>query len=133
MLDKPVTVRLVDGKSYYGTLSGFDLPSLVISLTNAKDNSNNSYYKVVLNGNIIAEIIVKSAPIFDPKEFGETVEKAMSLRPGDVKVYEEAGVVTIMDKIKVTEAGVEGSGPLAQRVYDVFNEYIERKRKELQR
>jgi len=31
-----------------------------------------------------------------------------------------------MDKIRVTEKGVEGSGPMAERVKDIFNDFIEK-------
>jgi hypothetical protein len=102
----------------------------MISLTNAKDNENNTYYKVIINGSLITEILVKNAPIFDPREFAELVAKELNIRSADIKVYEEAGIVTILDKIKVSENGVEGSGPLAQKVYDIYNSYVEKKKKE---
>ncbi|BCU67385.1 Sm ribonucleo [Sulfolobales archaeon HS-7] len=133
MLDKQVVVRLISGKEYIGQLTGYDLPSLTLSLTNAKDNNNNSYYKVVINGNSISEILMKTTPLFVPSEFAELVEKTLKLRPGDVKVYEETGVVTIMEKITVTEnIGVEGTGPLAQKVTDIYNEYIKKKKEQKQ-
>jgi hypothetical protein len=53
----------------------------------------------------------------------------LNIRSADIKVYEEAGIVTILDKIKVSENGVEGSGPLAQKVYDIYNSYVEKKKK----
>lgn len=133
MLDKRVIVKLSDGRSYSGTLSGFDLPSLVVSLSNATDNQNNTFFKVVINGYVISEILLKSTPIFDAKEFGQEVERKLGLKVGDVKVYEETGTVMVMEKVKVTEAGVEGSGPMAQRVFDVFNDYVARRKKELQK
>lgn len=101
----------------------------MVSLLNAKDNDNNMYYKVIINGNMITEILVKSAPLFDPREFADVITKELNLRTTDIKVYEEAGVVTILDRVKVTENGVEGSGPLAQKVYDIFNSYIDKKKK----
>ncbi|EWG07260.1 MAG: Sm-like ribonucleoprotein core [Candidatus Aramenus sulfurataquae] len=130
LLDKTVVVRLNNNRTYVGQLSAYELSPFIISLANAKDNDNNVYFKVILNGNNITEILVKTAPLFDVKEFADLVEKSLNLRPGDVKVYEEAGVVTVLEKIKVTEAGVEGSGPLAQRVFDIYNEYVSKKRKE---
>jgi len=96
-------------------------------LVNARDNENNQYSRVILNGMVISEVLVKSSPTFDVKEFAEILERSLSLRPGDIKVYEDAQLVTVMDRIKVSEAGVEGTGPLAQRVYDVFTDYTKRK------
>ncbi|BFH73362.1 Lsm family RNA-binding protein [Sulfurisphaera javensis] len=129
LLDKTVTVRLINNKIYSGTLSSYELSPFILTLTNAKDNDNNSYYKVILNGSSITEILVKSSPIFDPREFADLITKELNLRAGDAKVYEEAGVVIVLDKIKVSENGVEGSGPLAQRVYDLYNDYINKKKK----
>lgn len=129
LIDKTVIVKLSNNKTYSGILSSFELSPFMISLTNAKDNENNTYYKVIINGSLITEILVKNAPIFDPREFAELVAKELNIRPADIKVYEEAGIVTILDKIKVSENGVEGSGPLAQKVYDIYNTYIEKKKK----
>lgn len=129
LLDKTIIVKLSNNKTYYGILSSYELSPFMISLTNAKDNENNTYYKVIINGSLITEILVKNAPIFDPREFAELVAKELNIRSVDIKVYEEAGIVTILDKIKVSENGVEGSGPLAQKVYDIYNTYIEKKKK----
>ena len=128
ILDKSVVVKLSNNKTYVGTLSSFEISPFLVALTNAKDESNNVFFKVILNGDFITEIQVKSAPLFDPKEFASYLEKSLGLRPGDIKVYEEVGTVVVLDKIKVTESGVEGSGPMAQKVYDVFNDYIKRKK-----
>ncbi|AWR94445.1 Lsm family RNA-binding protein [Acidianus brierleyi] len=131
LLDKTVIVKLVNNRVYTGQLSSYELTPFIISLSNAKDNDNNTFFKVILNGNNITEILVKNAPLFDVKEFADIIEHSLNLRPGDVKVYEEAGVITVLERIKVTEGGVEGNGPLAQRIYDMYNDYMSKKRKEL--
>ncbi|MDT7900587.1 MAG: Lsm family RNA-binding protein [Acidianus sp.] len=130
LIDKTVIIKLTNGKTYTGQLSSFEIDPFIVSISNAKDNENNVYYKAIINGSIISEILIKNAPIFDVKEFASLIEKSLNLRPGDIKVYEEAGVITVLEKIKVTENGVEGSGPLAQRIYDLFNEYVEKKKRE---
>jgi small nuclear ribonucleoprotein (snRNP)-like protein len=128
MLDKSVVVKLTNNKTYTGVLSSYEISPFLLSLTNAKDNENNTYYKVLINGEYVSEILMKNTPIFEPREFASFLEKALGLRQTDIKVYEEAGVVVVLDKIKVSESGVEGSGPMAQKVYDVFNDYIKRKK-----
>ncbi|MCQ4343809.1 MAG: Lsm family RNA-binding protein [Sulfolobales archaeon] len=128
MLDKLVIVRLTNNRTYTGILNSYDTAPFLISLTNAKDNENNVFYKVLINGEYISEILLKSSPLFEPREFASFLEKTLGLRSTDIKVYDEAGVVVVLDKIKVTENGVEGSGPMAQKVYDVFNDYIKRKK-----
>ena len=46
-----------------------------------------------------------------------------------VRVVPEINAVIVYDRIKISEAGVEGSGSLAQRIYEIYNEYIESKRR----
>ncbi|MDT7862022.1 MAG: Lsm family RNA-binding protein [Saccharolobus sp.] len=131
LIDKTVVVKTINNKTYIGQLYAYELSPFIISLINVKDENNNIFYKLLINGNIISEIIIKNPPLFEPREFAEIVERSLNLRPADIKVYEEAGVVTILEKIKVSQNGVEGSGPMAQRIYDIYNEYINKKKKEL--
>ncbi|BDB97174.1 Lsm family RNA-binding protein [Saccharolobus caldissimus] len=131
LIDKTVVVKTINNKTYIGQLYAYELSPFIISLINVKDENNNVFYKLLINGNIISEIIIKNPPLFEPREFAEIVERSLNLRPADIKVYEEAGVVTILEKIKVSQNGVEGSGPMAQRIYDIYNEYINKKKKEL--
>jgi hypothetical protein len=42
-----------------------------------------------------------------------------------VTLHEEAGVITVMDRVRVTEQGVvEGSGPVAERAKKVYEEFV---------
>jgi hypothetical protein len=42
-----------------------------------------------------------------------------------IKVNEAAGIIVVMDRIRVSEKGlVEGSGPAAERVQKVYDEFI---------
>ncbi|MEM3863878.1 MAG: Lsm family RNA-binding protein [Metallosphaera sp.] len=129
LLEKTVIIKLTDGRSYSGQLSSYELSPFMISLVNAKDGENNTFYKVVINGDVISEIIAKSTPVFDVREFADLLQKSLGLRPGDVKLYEEVGVITVLERIKVSESGVEGSGPMAQRIYDLYNDYVAKKKK----
>lgn len=131
LIDKVVIVKTVNGKTYIGQLYAYELTPFIISLTNVKDENNNIYYKLIINGNLISEMIVKNPPLFEPREFAEIVERSLNLRPGDIKVYEETGVVTILERIKVSQNGVEGSGPMAQRIYDIYTDYLNKRKKEL--
>jgi len=128
LLERPVVIITKDGKTFEGVLSGFDHPSLNISLLDVKV-SDKTYPKVIIKGDVIAEIIAKEKPLFDAREFARILERYF---PNLVKVYEETGIVVIGEKIKVTEKGVEGVGPIADRVRKLFNDYIESKEKELQ-
>ncbi len=130
MLDKKVTVVLTDGRRYSGVLVGFDHPSLNIVLSPATDNDGNKYPQIIIRGERISELLIAEAPIFDPKEFAEYVIKRLNLRRDSVKVIPEANAVQIY-RIKVSEKGVEGSGAMAQTIYEIFLEYMEKRKKEL--
>ena len=127
LLDRKVLVITRDGKTFEGKLSGFDHPSLNISLVEVKAGDE-TYPKVIIRGDVIAEIIAKEKPLFDAREFAEILKKYF---PNLVKVHEEAGVVMVGDRIRITEKGVEGVGPIADRVRKLFNDYIESKESEL--
>ncbi|MEM4530132.1 MAG: Lsm family RNA-binding protein, partial [Candidatus Methanomethylicaceae archaeon] len=78
------------------------------------------YPRVVINGNAISEIILKEKP-FDLKGLSDRLSK---LFPNMVKYYEDAGFIMVMDRIKVTAEGVEGSGPMYERVKKVYDQYV---------
>jgi len=42
-----------------------------------------------------------------------------------VRPYHEAGIIVVMDKIRVNETGViEGSGPAADRVRNIYQRFL---------
>jgi len=127
LLDKTVIVVTTDGKVFEGTLSGFDHPTLNLSLVNVKVG-NEFYPKVIIKGDVVAEIMSKEEPIFKIEEFARILEEYF---PNMVKVYGEAGVITVSDRIRITEKGVEGTGPIAERIRRIFNEYIEERKRKL--
>lgn len=129
MLDKPVIVRTVDGRTFEGTLTGFDHPSLNISLTNVKVG-NEAYHKVILKGDVISEIMAKEEPLFNIEEFAQILEKYF---PKQVRIVRDAGVILVADRISVSEKGVEGAGPIAERIKRILDDYLERRRRELGR
>ena len=44
--------------------------------------------------------------------------------PGMAKISEDIGAIVVMDRYKVTENGVEGTGLTADKVRDVYNEFL---------
>jgi len=127
LVDKKVYVRLVDGKVYRGTLLGIDQPSMNIVLGDA-DSEGKKFFRVVISGSRISEIIVEEIPIFDPEEFFNIVVQRLNINPANVRIYKETGLVVILDRYRVSENGVEGSGALANKIYDLWQEYMESKR-----
>jgi len=121
LLERMVVVLTNDGKKYTGTLVGINPETLSLCLSDAKNNKGQVFDRVVLNGNIVAEILAVEKP-FDLKALADRLEKVF---PTMVKLYEDKGFIWVMDKIKVTEKGVvEGSGPAAERVQKVYEQFI---------
>ncbi len=95
-------------------------------MTNAKSDAGLAIHKLFLNGETIVQISSFDKP-FDLASLGERLERVF---PRMVRVMEDAGVIVVMDRIRVTEKGIiEGSGPAAERVQRVFEEFMREKGK----
>jgi len=128
LLDKKVVVKLVDGRSYVGKLITFDQNTFSVVLGDVESESG-KYHRVIIPGTRISEIIVETQPLFDAEEFAALLRERLNLNPNVIRVLPEINAVIVYDRIKVSEHGVEGAGGLAQRIYDVFKEYIESKKR----
>jgi small nuclear ribonucleoprotein (snRNP)-like protein len=121
LLEKPVKVVTTDGKSFNGTLVGVNPETLTLCLAEAKDEKGLAIHRLVLNGSVVAQVLAVEKP-FDLKALADRLEKVF---PRFVKLYEEQGFILVMEKIKVTEKGVEtGSGPAAERVQKVYEQFL---------
>jgi small nuclear ribonucleoprotein (snRNP)-like protein len=121
MLQTLVIVKVSSERTYTGTLLGFDPDSLSICLGEAKDEKGNTLHRIFLNGNIIEHVGAVEKP-FDLQGLADRLQKVF---PHLVRVHEDIGVVVVMDKIRVSEEGViEGSGPAADRVQRVVDEFL---------
>lgn len=120
-LQKVVTVSTNDGKNYTGVLTGLDSHSFNLVLTDAKDETGRVLHKLFLNGSRIAHIF-NTEKSFNLQALGERLERVF---PRMVRVSEGAGIILVMDRIRVSEKGIiEGSGPAAERVQKVYDEFI---------
>ncbi len=121
LIDKTVTVTTLHNKTYTGTLIGMNPENLSLCLADAKDEKGHPIPKVVLSGNVVAQVLA-TEKAFDIRGLAERLEKVF---PRMVRLYEKEGFIWVMDKIKVTENGiVEGSGPAAERVERVYSQFI---------
>jgi small nuclear ribonucleoprotein (snRNP)-like protein len=121
LLEKSVIVVTINGKSYTGSLVGINPDTLSLCLAEAKDDKGHAMHRVVLSGNVVAQILAVEKP-FDLKALAERLEKVF---PTMVKLYEDKGFIWVMDKVKVTEKGVvEGTGPAAERVQKVYSLFV---------
>jgi small nuclear ribonucleoprotein (snRNP)-like protein len=117
-IGKPVSVITAEGKEYGGVLLGVD-ESLNLVLDKVSGAGEN-VFKVAINGSNVREIKLTAKP-YDFKALGERMNRVF---PGLVSVREDIGVIMVMDKIKVTEKGVEGSGLAVDKAKAIYDEYM---------
>jgi small nuclear ribonucleoprotein (snRNP)-like protein len=121
LLQKVVTISTTDEKSYTGVLAGLDSHSLSVCLTDVKDESGRLIHKLFISGSRVAQIVGTEKP-FNLQALADRLERVF---PRMVKVSEGAGVIVVMDRIRVSEKGIlEGTGPAAERVHKVYDEFI---------
>ena len=116
-LGKKVSVETSDQKIYNGTLTGIDEKLDVI-----RDNVDvQGILKLILNGSFVKEIKLMEKP-FDFKALSDRLARVF---PGLVKIREDVGAIIVMDKIKVTQGGVEeGVGLAANKVRAIYEEFM---------
>ena len=121
LLQKAVTISTSGGKTYSGILSGVDSHSLNLCLTDAKDETGKIFHKLFLSGNVVTQIFSSEKP-FDLQALADRLERVF---PRMVKINEGAGIIVVMDRIRVSEKGIiEGTGPASERVQKVYDEFI---------
>ena len=119
--EKVVSVTTTNGKVFTGTLLGINPDNLSLALADAKEEAGKTVNRLFLNGSTIAQIST-AEKAFDLKALSQRLEKVF---PTMVKLYEDKGFIWVMDKVKLTEKGVvEGSGPAAERVQKVYQQFI---------
>ena len=127
LLDRSVTIKLTNGRYYTGKLTGYDPTTYSVMLESAKDNEGNLWPVSIIYGGNISEILIGESEIFNAKEFSEFLIRFGNIEKHLIKVYDDINVVEVGKSIKVSKDGVEGSGPLAQKIYSIFREYLRTK------
>ncbi len=121
LVDKTVIVTTTLSKTFTGMLVGINPDNMSLCLSDAKDETGKVANRVFLNGSTVAQILATEKP-FDLKALAGRLEKVF---PTMVKLYEDKGFIWVMDKVKLTERGVvEGSGPAAERVQKVYDQFM---------
>ena len=117
-----IEVTTKDGKSYSGTLKGIDQNTLSIVMTevvNLKDSS--SIPKMFIYGDSIISFAVAEKEI-SIEGLAKELEKTFP--PGGIQFYPDTGVIVVMNKIRITPEGVDGSGPLYERVAAIADDWL---------
>ena len=121
LLQKTVIVETNSGKRYTGILSGVDTDTLSICISNCTDESGKTAHRLFLTGQSIAKLYTMEKP-FDLQSLADRLERVF---PRMVRMVEGAGVIVVMDKIRLSEKGIiEGTGPAAERVQKVYEEFM---------
>jgi small nuclear ribonucleoprotein (snRNP)-like protein len=122
VIGREVQVVLSNGEVYRGILHAVDT-QLNIVLSNAVGKTGEKYDKIFIMYRYIIHIDSIQRRI-DLREFAKYAEKVF---PGMVKYVEETNTVLIGDKVRVSEIGVEGVGPVAERAKRLFEEFLKSK------
>jgi len=116
-LGKKVSIETSDNKNYSGVLVGLS-EKFDLILDNVESQQ---IQKLMVNGSFVKEIKLLERP-FDLKALSDRLSRIF---PGLVKIREDIGAIIVMDKIKVTESGIEeGSGLSASRVKAIYDEFV---------
>ncbi len=116
-LGKKVSIETSDNKNYSGVLVGLSEKFDLI----LNDVDSQQIQKLMINGLFVKEIKLLERP-FDLKALADRLSRIF---PGLVKIREDIGAIIVMDKIKVTELGIEeGSGLAASRVKAIYDEFL---------
>jgi small nuclear ribonucleoprotein (snRNP)-like protein len=122
-LGKKISIETSDKKTYSGTLIGIN-EKLDIILEDLETSSG--IIKMIINGSFIKEIRLMEKP-FDLKALADRFSRVF---PGLVKVREDVRAIIVMDKIKVTQNGIEeGTGLAADRIKAIYDEFIRETKK----
>ena len=133
-LRKRVTCQMRDGKTWTGYLSAITTDSTGFVVLNKgifkgeKDDFLKQVHKVFINITDVVQILLEEEP-FDLKGLASELERVFR-QPGHVKLYEESGLIVVLERVKVNEKGVEGTGPVADRVRAIYNRFKNQSKEE---
>lgn len=121
LIDQIVKVYLDDDKFIVGQLKGVSEDANLI-LVNAKDESSKIYPKILIRSTYYNFVSVEEEP-FPMKALADRIATIFS--KGHVDYIEDQNVISILSgKIVVDENGVRGSGPSADRVKKIYQQFV---------
>ncbi|MFW9918010.1 MAG: Lsm family RNA-binding protein [Candidatus Thorarchaeota archaeon] len=114
-----VDVELTNGKIYNGTLVGIDQSTLSIVLAGVGGAAN--VPKMFIYGPSILSFSVAEKEI-SLEGLARELEKQFP--PGGVQYFPDTSIIVVMNKIRITPEGVDGTGPLYERVAQVAEPWL---------
>ena len=116
-----VEVVINTGKTYAGTLKGIDQTSLSIVLSDVVAEGETHIPKMFIYGSSIVSFSVAEKEI-SLEGLAKELEKTFP--PGGVQFYPDTGIILVMNKIRISKDGIEGSGPLYERVAVIADDWL---------
>jgi small nuclear ribonucleoprotein (snRNP)-like protein len=123
-LNENITIETMGGEKISGVLIAYDPTTLSLVLDKAVVGSE-GFKRLMINGSHVAKIYLREKKV-DLERLKEMLEKSF---PNLVEYKKELGVILVMNRIRVTEEGVEGdSGPASERVKKIYERFMEETR-----
>jgi small nuclear ribonucleoprotein (snRNP)-like protein len=120
LIDKIVKVYIDKDKFFVGQLKGISEDSNLI-LVNAKNEKNKVFPKLFIRNNFYNFVSLEEEP-FPMVALSERIAAIFS--KGHVNYIEDQNIISILSgKIVVDENGVKGTGPSAERVKKIYEQF----------
>jgi small nuclear ribonucleoprotein (snRNP)-like protein len=117
-----VNVITTTGKIYTGTLKGIDQATLSIVLSDVVlQGEEQKIPRIFIYGGSIVSFSVAEKEV---SLEGLAKKLETSFPPGGVRYFPDTQVIVVMNKIRITPEGVDGSGPLYERVAVIAKEWM---------
>ena len=121
LIDKIVKVYIDKDKFFVGQLKGISEDSNLI-LVNVKNEKNKVFPKLFIRSNFYNFVSLEEEP-FPMVALSERIAAIFS--KGHVNYLEDQNIISILSgKIVVSQAGVKGEGPSADRVRKIYDQFI---------
>ncbi|MHA2424156.1 MAG: Lsm family RNA-binding protein [Candidatus Thorarchaeota archaeon] len=114
-----IEVELNNGKKYAGTLIGIDQSTLSIVLAGVTGDA--AVPKMFIYGPSIVSFSVAEQEI-SLEGLAKELEKQFP--PGGIQYFADRAIIVVMNKIRITPEGVDGTGPLYERVVQVAEPWL---------
>jgi small nuclear ribonucleoprotein (snRNP)-like protein len=120
LVDKIVKVYVEKDKFFVGQLKGISDDSNLI-LVNAKNEKNKTFPKLFIRNTFYNFVSLEEEP-FPMVALSERIATIFS--KGHVNYIEDQNIISILSgKIVVDENGVKGTGPSAERVKKIYDQF----------
>lgn len=119
-LNEEVIIELKNGQVITGVLRAYDPETFSLLLENAVIK-NEIYKNILINGSVISIVYLKEKKL----DLEALAKKLEEIFPRLVDYKKTLGVIVVMNKIRVTEDGIEGEpGPAYDRVKKIYDEFV---------